>query len=131
MKKDYSKMYEKKNVDSVDIKQDGLKIDDVVETEVTPEGIVEKTVADVINESDNNVKIEEPKKKEAKITKPFMVEITGNLNLNVRRRPMGDIVTSLAPGAQAKVLDTTEDGEWYQIESPKGFIMKKFTKKAR
>ena len=131
MKKDYSKMYEKKNVDKVDIKQDGLKIDDVVETEITPEGPVEKTVADVINESDNNVKIEELKKKEEKITKPFMVEITGNLNLNVRKKPMGDIITSLAPGAQARVLDASENGEWYQIESPKGFIMKKFTKKVK
>ncbi len=129
MKKDYSKMYEKKNADKVDIKQEGLKIDDVVETEITPEGAIEKTVADVINESDNNVKIEEPKKE--KITKPFMVEITGNLNLNVRKNPMGDIITSLAPGAQARVLEASEDGEWYQIESPKGFIMKKFTKKVK
>ncbi len=130
MKKDYSKMYEKKNVDKVDIKQEGLKIDDVVETEIAPEGIIEKTVADVINEADNNVKIEEPKKEE-KITKPFMVEIIGNLNLNVRKKPMGDIITSLAPGAQARVLEASEDGEWYQIESPKGYIMKKYTKKVR
>lgn len=131
MKKDYSKMYEKKNVDKVDIKQEGLKIDDVVETEITPEGPVEKTVIDVINEAPNNITIEEPKKKEEKITKPFMVEITGNLNLNVRKKPMGDIITSLAPGAQARVLEASEDGEWYQIESPKGYIMKKYTKKVR
>lgn len=119
MKRDYSKAYENKNKASVDPKTD-LNADSVVDTKV-----------EEIESAPEPEVVEEPKKKEAKITKPFMVEITGNLNLNVRRRPMGDIVTSLAPGAQAKVLDITEDDEWYQIESPKGFIMKKFTKKAR
>lgn len=129
MKQNYNKMYDKKNVESVEIKQEGLNLEDVVETEITPEGTVEKTVADVIV-GDEVGKVEEPKKKD-KITKPFMVEIIGNLNLNVRKKPMGEIFTSLAPGAQAKVLDISEDGKWYQIESPKGFIMKEFTKKVK
>lgn len=129
MKQNYNKMYDKKNVESVEIKQEGLNLEDVVETEITPEGAVEKTVADVIV-GDEVGKVEEPKKKD-KVTKPFMVEITGNLNLNVRKKPMGEIFTSLAPGAQAKVLDISEDGKWYQIESPKGFIMKEFTKKVK
>lgn len=129
MKQNYNKMYDKKNVESVEIKQEGLNLEDVVETEITPEGAVEKTVADVIVD-DEVGKVEEPKKKD-KVTKPFMVEITGNLNLNVRKKPMGEIFTSLAPGAQAKVLDISEDGKWYQIESPNGFIMKEFTKKVK
>lgn len=129
MKQNYNKMYDKKNVESVEIKQEGLNLEDVVETEITPEGAVEKTVADVIV-GDEVGKVEEPKKKD-KITKPFMVEIIGNLNLNVRKKPMGEIFTSLAPGAQAKVLDISEDDKWYKIESPNGFIMKEFTKKVK
>ncbi len=129
MKQNYNKIYDKKNVESVEIKQEGLNLEDAVETEITPEGVVEKTVADVIV-GDEVGKVEEPKKKD-KVTKPFMVEIIGNLNLNVRKKPMGEIFTSLAPGAQAKVLDISEDGKWYQIESPKGFIMKEFTKKVK
>lgn len=126
MKQNYNKMYDKKHVESLEIKQEGLNLNDVVETEITPEGIVEKTIADLIVDNE----VEEPKNKD-KITKPFMVEIIGNLNLNVRKNPMGEIFTSLAPGAQAKVLDISEDGKWYQIESPKGFIMKEFTKKVK
>lgn len=128
MKNNYHKAYDKKEA-ALDIKQEGLNIDDVVETEITPEGLVEKTVADVI--TGEEVGTVTTKKNEEKVTKPFMVEIIGNLNLNVRKKPMGEIFTSLASGAQAKVLDISEDGEWYQIESPKGFIMKKFTKKVR
>lgn len=126
MKNNYHKAYVNRD-EGVEIKQEGLKIDDVVETEITPEGLVEKTVSDFIN--DEEVGTVTTKKNEEKVTTPFMVEITGNLNLNVRKKPMGEIFTSLAPGAQTKVLDISEDGEWYQIESPKGFIMKKFTKK--
>lgn len=121
MKNNYHKAYVNKD-ESVEIKQEGLKVDDVVETEVTPEGIVEKTVEDVINEK---------LKKEEKVTKPFMAEVIGSLNLNVRKTPNGEIFTSLAPGANVKVLDISEDKEWYQIESPKGFVMKKFTKKVK
>lgn len=129
MKQNYNKMYDKKNIESLEIKQEGLNLDDVVETEITPSGVVEKTVADVIVGNEVG-KVEKPKNKD-KVTKPFMVEIIGNLNLNVRKKPMGEIFTSLAPGAQAKVLDISEDGKWYQIESPNGFIMKEFTKKVK
>ena len=126
MKKDYSKMYDKKEVN---IKQEGLDLKDVVETEVTPEGVVETTVEDVIDEA--TVGKEAPAKKADKVTKPFMVEVTGSLNLNVRKKPMGEIFTSLAPGANAKVVDISEDGKWYKVESPNGYIMKEFTKKVK
>lgn len=129
MKQNYNKIYDKKNNAPVEIKQEGLDLDDAIETEITPEGVVEKTVKDVIVDSEVG-KVEKPEKKD-KVTKPFMIEVIGNLNLNVRKTPMGEIFTSLAPGAQAKVLDISEDGKWYQIESPKGFIMKEFTKKVK
>lgn len=118
MKKDYSKMYEKKNTAPVDTKNEDQEV-------------VEAVIEEEKEESKHEEVIKEEPRKDEKITKPFMVEITGNLNLNVRKNPMGDIITSLAPGAQARVLEASEDGEWYQIESPKGFIMKKFTKKVR
>lgn len=126
MKTNYSKMYDKKNVsekEPVEVTQKGLKIDDVVETEVTPDKVIEKTVGDVIIES-NNIKKETVKT-------PFMAEVIGSLNLNVRKKPNGEVFTSIVPGAQIKVLDISEDNEWYQIESPKGFVMKKFTKKVK
>lgn len=115
MKKDYSKAYDNANKEK-ELRTNGFNADEII-----PQAIAEEEVK------------EEPKteKKEKAVKLPFMVEIIGNLNLNVRKKPMGEIFTSLASGAQAKVLDISEDGEWYQIESPKGFIMKKFTKKVR
>ena len=117
MKKDYSKMYDKKNNEEKIIKEDPV--------------IVEEAPVEEVKEEIKHEEVESQPEKKEKVTKPFMAEITGNLNLNVRKNPMGDIITSLAPGAQAKVLEISEDGEWYQIESPKGFIMKKFTKKVK
>ena len=62
-------------------------------------------------------------------TKPFMGIVTGGLNLNVRRMPNGEIVAVIPEGAQVRVLD--ESDGWYKIESPKGFVMKKFIKKGK
>lgn len=61
--------------------------------------------------------------------KPFMASVTGGLNLNVRRTPGGEIIAVIPDGAQVRVLDEVD--EWYRIESPKGFVMKKFIKKAK
>lgn len=115
MKKDYSKAYDNANKEK-ELRTNGFNADEII-----PKTIAEEEVK------------EEPKteNKEKVVKLPFMVEIIGNLNLNVRKKPMGEIFTSLAPGAQAKVLDISEDGKWYQIESPKGFIMKEFTKKVK
>ena len=68
--------------------------------------------------------------KEIPATKPFMGMVTGGLNLNVRKTPNGEIVAVIPEGAQVRVLDDSEDG-WYRIESPKGFVMKKFIKKGK
>ena len=61
-------------------------------------------------------------------TKPFMGTVTGGLNLNVRKTPNGEIIAVIPEGAQVRVLDDSVDG-WYKIESPKGYVMKKYIKK--
>ena len=71
---------------------------------------------------------EAPKKTTKKAKVPFMGKVTGGLNLNVRKSPNGQIVASLADGAQVRVIND-EDPDWYQIESPIGFVMKKFVEK--
>lgn len=108
MKQNYNKMYDKKNAT------------DVEEKVVTEEPVVEE-----IKEEPK------PEKKERVQKLPFMVEIIGNLNLNVRKTPNGEIVTSIPDGAQARVMEISEDGNWYFIESPKGYIKKEFTKKVK
>lgn len=115
MKKDYSKAYDNANKEK-ELRTNGFNADEII-----PQAIAEEEVN------------EEPKteKKEKAVKLPFMAEVIGSLNLNVRKTPNGEIFTSLAPGANVKVLDITEDGEWYNIESPKGFVMKKFTKKVK
>lgn len=67
-------------------------------------------------------------KKETAITKPFMGIVTGGFSLNVRKTPNGEIVTTIPEGANVRVLDNSNDG-WYKIESPSGFVMKKYIKK--
>lgn len=64
-----------------------------------------------------------------KVTKPFMGVVIGGLSLNVRKTPGGDIVSSLPDGAQVRVIESADD-KWYRIESPVGFVMKDFIKKA-
>ena len=108
-KRNYNRMYEEKQ-------------------EATPaeEPVVEEAVADTPDEP-----IESPKEvKEEPLTKPFMGVVTGGLNLNVRRTPGGEIVAVIPEGAQVRVLEVI-DSDWYRIESPKGFVMKKFIKKGK
>lgn len=106
-RKNYDKMFEEKK------------------TEAAPaeEPVIEEAVASV-----PDVPVEESKKAESPITKPFMGEVIGGLNLNVRKTPNGEIFTTLSEGAQVKVLDNSVP-EWYKIESPDGFVMKRFIKK--
>ena len=108
-KKNYNKIYEEKNKKAA-----------VVEA---PEEVKEEPVEAVVEEV--------APKKEKVIKLPFMVEVIGDLNLNVRKVPNGDIFTSIPDGANAKVLEISEDGKWYHIESPKGWIKSEFTKKVK
>lgn len=115
MKTNYNKAYERKN------KVENEVLDPVIEAEVTPE---ETEVVEEVKE--------EVAPKREKIQKfPFMIEVIGDLALNVRKTPNGEIFKSIPNGANAKVLEISEDGEWYLIESPKGFIKKEFTKKVK
>lgn len=106
-KKSYDKMYGDKKVDVAPAEEPKA-------TE-TPDAIPEE-------------KSEKPRKSEAPLTKPFMGVVTGGLGLNVRKTPGGQIIAVLPEGAQVKVLDNS-DPDWYKIEMPDGFIMKKFIKK--
>ena len=82
----------------------------------------------VVEPAEAELKVEASEEvKETPITKPFMGVVTGGLNLNVRKSPNGEIIAVIPEGAQVRVLEDL-DG-WYKIESPKGFVMKKFIKK--
>lgn len=108
-RKNYDKMYEEKK-----------------EAAPAEEPIVESAKAEPEVEIPEEPKVAE----EIPATKPFMGIVTGGLNLNVRRIPGGEIIAVIPEGAQVRVLDDSEDG-WYRIESPKGFVMKKFIKKLK
>lgn len=107
-RKSYDKMYDEKK----EVKEATPAEEPVVEkAEAEPEVVVKET-------------------KEEPMTKPFMGVVTGGLNLNVRRTPGGEIVAVIPEGAQVRVLEVI-DSDWYRIESPKGFVMKKFIKKGK
>lgn len=92
---------------------------------------------------ENNVdtKIEEPMeivpeikeeiKEDIKVEKKipsFIGTVIGGGNLNVRRSPGGDVITSIKEGTQITIIDESNT-DWYKIESPvKGYVMKKFVK---
>lgn len=111
-RRSYDKMYEEKK--------------EVIEAAPAEEPVVESAEAEPEVET-----AKKPKKEkiadDIPAMKPFMGVVTGGLNLNVRRTPGGEIIGVIAEGAQVRVLDDSEDG-WYRIESPKGFVMKKFIK---
>lgn len=100
--------------------------DENLEAAPAEEPIVESAKAEPEVETPKESKVA----KEIPATKPFMGVVTGGLNLNVRRTPGGEIIAVIPEGAQVRVLDDSEDG-WYRIESPKGFVMKKFIKKSK
>lgn len=100
-RKNYDKMFEEKEVEATPVEEP------VVEEEVVEEKVVE----------------------EPKVKRPFMATVVGGLSLNVRKSPNGDIIATVPEGAQIRVLEQTEDSNWYKIESPEGFVMKKFVKK--
>lgn len=108
-KKNYNKIYNEKN----------KKDEEAVVVSEDPK--VEPAVAEE----------EAAPKKEKAIKLPFMGEVIGDLNLNVRKSPNGDVFTSIPDGANVKVLEISEDGNWYFIESPKGYVKAEFIKKSK
>lgn len=98
-KKNYSKMYDKKE-------------EPAVMTEVTPDEVIETTVEDIIKED---------KKDSFKTGK-----VVGEANLNVRQTPGGSVVTTITPGTEVEI-ETEVNEDWYKITKPvTGHVMKKF-----
>lgn len=89
-----------------------------------------------IKEFEKNI-TEPPKKEEVKEDvipevkeekKPsFIGTVIGGASLNVRKNPNGDIITSIKEGTQIVIVDESNT-DWYKIESPEGYVMKKFVK---
>ena len=82
-------------------------------------------------------KIEEPVKEEKKIEEPkaemkpvIRGKVVGGLSLNVRQQPStaGTIVSSLKDGEKVIIVDESY-ADWYKIQSPEGFVMRKFIEK--
>jgi uncharacterized protein YgiM (DUF1202 family) len=57
----------------------------------------------------------------------YVGTVTGGLNLNVRKQPNGEVVASLKDGEKVMIKDDSNP-DWYKIDSPEGYVMKKFIK---
>ena len=71
--------------------------------------------------------VEEPAKKEPKQPRAKKLKtgvVIGNLNLNVRKAPAGEVIGSLTPGTGIVIAEDL--GDWYRITDPEGYVMKKF-----
>lgn len=112
-RKSYDKMYEEKK-------------EEKIEAAPAEEPVVESAEAEPKAKTTKKSKVAE----EIPAMKPFMGIVAGGLNLNVRRTPNGEIIAVIPEGAQVRVIDEPEDG-WYKIESPKGFVMKKYINKPK
>lgn len=68
-----------------------------------------------------------PVVKEQKVEELKKGRVIGAANLNVRDKAStsGKIVDQLRPG-QGVLVKKEENEEWYKIQSPDGFVMKKF-----
>ena len=76
------------------------------------------------------VKIEEKKVEEPKKTSLIRGKVIGGLSLNVRKQPstVGEIIGSLKDGEKVIIVDDSY-ADWYKIQSPEGFVMRKFVEK--
>ncbi len=52
-------------------------------------------------------------------------KVVGGSNLNVREKPNGNIVNKIPSGKKVVILDSS-DADWYKIQDPEGYVMKKF-----
>lgn len=85
-------------------------------------------VKEEVKEEVTEAPVEEEKPKKKKIVTVFG-KIVGGANLNVRKAPGGEIVTSLSEGTQVTIVDESNP-DWYEINGPEvGFVMKKFVEK--
>lgn len=88
----------------------------------------EKKIEPVIKEEVKEEIKEEPKVEE----KPVIVrgKVIGGLSLNVRQQPTtaGAIVDTIKNGGKVVIVDESY-ADWYKIQSPEGFVMRKFIEK--
>ncbi len=104
-RKSYDRMY--REMDAKDYEKS-------IETPVTEE-VVEEKIPEIKEE------VKEEKKPS------FIGTVIGGASLNVRKNPNGDIITSIKEGTQIVIVDESNT-DWYKIESPEGYVMKKFVK---
>ena len=101
----------------------------VVEEEKS-EDLEPVTEAEEVEKVEEEVKpepVSAPVVKEQKIEELKKGRVIGAANLNVRDKAStnGKIVDQLRPG-QGVLIKKEENEEWYKIQSPDGFVMKKF-----
>ena len=81
-------------------------------------------VKEEIPEKKEDVKEE---KVEEKKPSSFTGTVIGGASLNVRNKPNGEVVSSVKEGTQIVIVDDSNP-DWYKIESPEGYVMKKFVR---
>lgn len=99
-----------------------------------------KNVNEEINELEKQIEeIKEEKKEEEEVVEVKKVDeekkkpssnvgtIIGGHSLNVRKQPNGEIINLLKEGSQVRIVDDSNP-DWYKIDSPEGYVMKKFVK---
>lgn len=105
-RKSYDRMYREYDVKNYEKNVEPPK-EEVKEEEIIPE------------------EVKEDVKEEKKPT--ITGTVIGGASLNVRNNPNGDIVTSIKEGTLVTIVDESNQ-DWYKIESPEGYVMKKFIK---
>ena len=70
---------------------------------------------------------EEDVVKEEKKATSITGTVIGGASLNVRNKPNGDVINSIKEGTNITIVDESNP-EWFKIESPEGYVMKKFVR---
>lgn len=80
------------------------------------------------NEVEEKEEISLPEKKTEGEKKAYRHgQVIGGRSLNVRRQPKpdGEIVSTIKDGTKVVIVDESNT-DWYKIDSPDGYVMKKF-----
>ena len=80
------------------------------------------------NKEVEEISLPEVKEEEKKASEdPKIGKVIGGLSLNVRNQPStdGEVIAIVKNGEQVVIVDELND-EWYKIDSPEGYVMKKF-----
>ena len=111
-KKNYNNMYKSKSLKEITEEVATAPVEELSKTETEPVEVEEKVIK-------KELVVPKIKKEEKNGT------VIGGLNLNVRKKPNGDILDAVPSGTKVVIIDEHDD--WYEISSPiAGFVMKKF-----